>query len=144
MSSVLRVDRLARLAGSACTRVSMLFASGALALTACAHSGTTAAGPTPTPQGDASMTAPNPDPRIGLKGGLWDAGQAEWNLHLVSNTRPSEGFVGKGNSDLAFIGNYVIQGGFNGVQIWDISNAAHPTLKTAYVCPASQSDVSVY
>ena len=30
------------------------------------------------------------------------------------------------------------------MQIWDISDAAHPTLKTAYVCPASQSDVSVY
>jgi hypothetical protein len=91
-----------------------------------------------------SMAPPSPDPRVGLKGGLWDAGQAEWNMNLVSSTRPSEGFIGKGNSDLAFIGNYVIQGGFNGVQIWDISTPSHPTLKTAYVCPASQSDVSVY
>ncbi|HVT38287.1 MAG TPA: hypothetical protein VHE78_04560, partial [Gemmatimonadaceae bacterium] len=29
-------------------------------------------------------------------------------------------------------------------QVWDISNPAKPTLKTAYLCPASQSDVSVY
>jgi hypothetical protein len=28
--------------------------------------------------------------------------------------------------------------------VWDISNPAQPTLTTAYVCPASQSDVSVY
>src|SRR6185503_12412049 len=29
-------------------------------------------------------------------------------------------------------------------QVWDISNPVQPTLKTAYLCPASQSDVSVY
>src|SRR5678809_1173689 len=39
---------------------------------------------------------------------------------------------------------YVIQGNYNGFQVWDISNPARPTLKTAYFCPASQSDVSVY
>ena len=48
------------------------------------------------------------------------------------------------NSDLTFTGPYAIQGSFNGYQVWDISNPAHPTLKTAYYCPASQSDVSVY
>ena len=41
-------------------------------------------------------------------------------------------------------GPYAIQGSYNGYQIWDISNPAQPTLKTAYYCPASQSDVSVY
>ena len=30
--------------------------------------------------------------------------------------------MGSTNSDLAFIGNYVIQGSYNGYQIWDISN----------------------
>jgi len=38
----------------------------------------------------------------------------------------------------------VIQGSYNGYQIWNISDPAHPTLKTAFYCPASQSDVSVY
>src|SRR6185437_4645181 len=33
---------------------------------------------------------------------------------------------------------------YNGYQIWDISNPAEPQLETAYLCPASQSDVSVY
>ena len=48
------------------------------------------------------------------------------------------------NSDLAFINNYAIQGSFSGYQVWDISNPSQPTLRTAYFCPASQSDVSVY
>jgi hypothetical protein len=85
-----------------------------------------------------------PDPRVGLRAGTTDAGQAAWNLRLVSNTPPSEKFVGATNSDLAFLGQYAIQGTYNGYEVWDISNPSHPTLKTGYVCPASQSDVSVY
>jgi hypothetical protein len=65
-------------------------------------------------------------------------------MRLVSTTPPPEGFVGVTNSDLAFLGNYAIQGNYNGYQVWDISNPAKPTLTTAYLCPASQSDVSVY
>ncbi|HET9683382.1 MAG TPA: hypothetical protein VFP15_04720, partial [Gemmatimonadaceae bacterium] len=94
--------------------------------------------------GAMSASAPNPDPRIGLKAGLYDAGEATWNMQVLSQTRPSEKFVGITNSDLAFLGNYAIQGSYNGYQVWDISNPARPTLKTAFVCPASQSDVSVY
>jgi len=63
---------------------------------------------------------------------------------VVSKTPPPERFVGKTNSDLAFKGNYAIQGNYDGVQIWDISNPAAPTTVITYVCPASQSDVSVY
>ena len=59
-------------------------------------------------------------------------------------SRPTGKFQGETNSDLAFTGTYVIQGNYNGFQVWDISNPRQPTLKTAYVCPASQSDVSVY
>jgi len=84
------------------------------------------------------------DPRIGLRGGVMDAGIATWNLRLLSATPPPEKFAGKTNSDLAFTGNYVIQGSFDGYQVWDISNPRSPALKAAYVCPASQSDVSVY
>jgi hypothetical protein len=91
-----------------------------------------------------SVPAPSPDRRIGLKPGVWDAGQAEWNMHLLSTTRPSEKFLNQVNSDLAFSGPYAIQGSFAGYQVWDISNPTRPTLKTAYFCPASQSDVSVY
>ncbi len=94
--------------------------------------------------GSMSATPPSPDPRVGLRGGKWDAAEASWNLRLVSATRPSEKFVDGVNSDLAFTGPYVIQGSFNGYQVWDISNTRQPVLKTANFCPASQSDVSVY
>jgi hypothetical protein len=73
-----------------------------------------------------------------------DAAEAAWNLRVVSKTPPSARFVGSTNSDLAFTGNYVIQGNYNGWQIWDISNPASVQLATAYYCPASQSDVSTY
>ena len=48
------------------------------------------------------------------------------------------------NSDLAFLGNFVFQGNYSGYQVWDISDPRKPALRTAYVCPGSQSDVTVY
>ncbi len=91
-----------------------------------------------------STTAPNPDPRVGLRAGLMDAAEASWNLRVLSKTPPSAKFLGSTNSDLAFSGQYVIQGNYDGYQIWDISNPSQPSLKVANYCPASQSDVSVY
>ncbi|MDP9200456.1 MAG: hypothetical protein M3P26_00785, partial [Gemmatimonadota bacterium] len=85
-----------------------------------------------------------PDPRVGLRAGKMDAAEAVWNLRVLSKTPPSEKFLGITNSDMSFTGPYAIQGNYNGYQVWDISNPSAPTLKTAYVCPASQSDVSVY
>jgi len=73
-----------------------------------------------------------------------NAGEAAWNLRVLSETPPSEKFAGVTNSDLAFTGHYVIQGNYNGYQVWDITDPSRPVLKTAYLCPASQSDVSVY
>jgi len=96
------------------------------------------------PTANLSLSPPSPDPRIGLRGGAYDAAEAVWNLRVLSKTKPSEKFVGGINSDLAFSGNYAFQGSFSGYQVWDISNPQQPTLKTAYFCPASQSDVSVY
>jgi LVIVD repeat len=107
---------------------------GLCSLAACASSG----------GANMSTVAPNPDPRVGLKPGLLNAGEASWNLRVVSETPPPEKFAGITNSDLAFVGQYAIQGNYNGFQVWDISNPAKPTLKVGYVCPASQSDVSVY
>jgi hypothetical protein len=91
-----------------------------------------------------SATAPTPDPRIGLAPGRWDAAQAAWNVRLISTTPPPEKFLGVTNSDLAFMGKYVIQGNYNGFQIFDISNPLKPQPVLTYLCPASQSDVSVY
>jgi hypothetical protein len=113
------------------------------------------AGPSSTPGGMASIapsmalqpltvTPPSPDPRVGLRAGLFNAAEAAWNLRVVSKTPPPEQFIGKTNSDLAFTGNYALQGNYDGVQIWDITNPSAPTTVITYVCPASQSDVSVY
>jgi len=96
------------------------------------------------PQPLTAVEAPTPDPRVGLEAGLFDAEDAIWNLDLVSTTPPPEDFVGVTNSDLAFKGNYAIQGNYNGVIIWDISDPANPEVVVDYLCPASQSDVSVY
>ncbi|HEX9485602.1 MAG TPA: hypothetical protein VF976_00930 [Gemmatimonadales bacterium] len=104
-----------------------------LSVAACASSGS-----------NMSTVAPSPDPRVGLRAGLMDAGEASWNLRVVSKTPPSEKFAGVTNSDLAFSGTYAIQGNYNGFQVWDISNPSRPVLKVGYLCPASQSDVSVY
>ncbi|MEJ7809566.1 MAG: hypothetical protein WKG32_04030 [Gemmatimonadaceae bacterium] len=126
--------------------VSLSLAFGLPSLAACARTTSMSADDAPSPArtGSMSTAAPSPDPRIGLRAGRMDAAEASWNMRVVSKTPPSEKFVGGTNSDLAFSGQHVIQGSYNGWQIWDISNASRPTLKTAYYCPASQSDVSVY
>ncbi|HEY2379301.1 MAG TPA: hypothetical protein VGH98_25185 [Gemmatimonadaceae bacterium] len=122
-----------------------------LAVSACARS-SSMNGVSLSGAPDMSPTPPSPDSRIGLRAGWFDAGQAIWNLRAVSMTRPSKDFINEStpgdrrlvNSDLAFMGHYVFQGNYSGWQMWDISNPAHPTLETAYVCPGSQSDVSAY
>src|SRR5436309_3145778 len=115
----------------------------AIVVAGCATT-STSTGTSSTGMSNMSVMPPTPDPRIGLKPGAFDAGEAIWNLRVLSETKPSEKFVGGINSDLAFSGNYVFQGSFNGYQVWDISNPRQPVLKEGYVCPASQSDVSVY
>ena len=124
-----------------CARWSLSLMLGLATLAGCGGSSAPAGTPSPVAM---STTAPNPDPRVGLKAGKMDAAEAAWNLRVLSKTPPSERFVGITNSDLAFTGQYAIQGSYNGWQIWDISNPSRPALKTAYYCPASQSDVSVY
>jgi hypothetical protein len=85
-----------------------------------------------------------PDPRVGLKAGYWDAAEASWNLRRISSTPSNPKFERAWNSDLALTGKYVIQGNFNGFEVFDISNPAKPVSVLSYVCPASQNDVSVY
>jgi hypothetical protein len=105
-----------------------------------------------------STERPNPDPRVGLRAGTvapvpFDttrrtvqnpAAEAIWNMRLISNTPTPEPFTGRTNSDLAFKGNLVLQGNYDGFMVWDVSNVQRPTLVRGYHCPASQSDVSVY
>jgi len=121
-----------------------------LAIIGCAgssSSGSMASGASPLPTADMSapiIVAPSPDPRVGLKAGLQDAASASWNMKLISHTPSPQGFAGITNSDLGFSGTNVIQGNYNGFQIWDIANPLAPRLRIGTICPASQSDVSVY
>ena len=114
-----------------------------LGLAACAPPAM-APGESPTTSMPEMAGPPSPDPRIGLGAGLFDAEEAAWNLRLLSATPPPRAFVGETNSDLAFTGDYAIQGNYNGIMVWDLTNPRRPKLVTEYVCPASQSDVSVY
>ena len=123
--------------------------AGALLLAACAGSGpvTESMAAPMAPAMDIQplrVTPPSPDPRVGLGAGLFDAEEAVWNMRVVSRTPPADDFVGVTNSDLAFRGDYAIQGNYNGIMVWDIADPANPSLVTSYLCPASQSDVSVY
>ncbi len=124
--------------------LSLLPAAALALLLGCAGSTSSTASGGPTPAGGASARAPSPDPRVGLRAGLTDAGEAVWNLRVISKTPPPDQFAGVTNSDLAFTGKYAIQGNYNGFQVWDIEDPRKPELTAAHVCPASQSDVSVY
>jgi hypothetical protein len=91
------------------------------------------------------------DPRVGLGAGWYDAKSAEMNLHLIGHVDKPTGFVNPdkmgdfnfANSDLAFRGSLVFQGGYNGIQVWDISAPDAPKLRTTIVCPGGQGDPSV-
>jgi hypothetical protein len=48
------------------------------------------------------------------------------------------------NSDLAFSGDLMFVGNFNGFTIYDIENGAKPRPISSVVCPGGQGDVSVY
>jgi hypothetical protein len=110
-------------------------AAAFVAVAACAGSPPPAAEPAPDPR---------MDQRVGLKAGLHDAGEAISNLKVVAKAVSPPGHIGATNSDLAFTGNYVVQGNYNGPVIWDVSNPAKPVVVATYPCPASQNDVSVY
>ena len=113
-------------------------AAGLITAAACAGSPPPNGLPSPTP------VAAKPDPRVGLKAGLFNAGEAVSNLKVVAKAVSPPGFLGITNSDIAFTGKYAIQGNYNGPVIWDISNPSSPVMVTAYTCPASQNDISVY
>jgi len=121
------------------------------------------------PSAPSNPRAPSDDPRIGLKAGLHDAAEVSFGLErLVSLPKPP-GFdavtttparppregskepprgpsvsYGSTNSDLAFSGNHLFVGNYNGINFYDIDNPAKTILRTSLVCPGGQGDVSVY
>jgi hypothetical protein len=119
--------------------------------------------------------ASSADPRVGLKAGLYDAGEAAFGLEKLASLPKPPGFApgnffpnsqppppppqppppgeparppavqyGSANSDLAFSGNHVFVGNYNGINFYDIDNPAEVKLTASLVCPGGQGDVSVY
>lgn len=133
--------------GSSFLTTLMGFVASALVLASCAGISPSKDSITPPEPQFAPITqlsAPSPDPRVGLAPGLFDAEETIWNMRMLS-TRPSpRDFIGNFNTDLAFKDNYAIQGNYNGFVIWDISDPVNPVVVSEILCPASQSDVSVY
>jgi hypothetical protein len=92
------------------------------------------------------------DPRIGLGAGWLDAESAIRGLEHIAELPRPDGFFnpetpGDGrfnNTDLAFQGDYLYQGNYNGFQVYDVTNPTAPTLRLSVVCPGGQGDVSVY
>jgi hypothetical protein len=97
-----------------------------------------------------SASAADEDPRVDLPPGYLDAQIATSNIELLASkprVAPFDGAPGNFgfvNSDLAFTGDHAIVGSFNGFQVYDIADAAAPTLRSSFVCPGGQGDVSVY
>ncbi len=122
----------------------------------------------------ANPRAPANDPRIGLKPGLYDAGEAAFGLQKVATLPKPPGFApgdtvgtqppppptpapgettppgpppaayGSTNSDLAFSHNHLFVGNYNGINFYDIDNPQAVKLRTSLICPGGQGDVSVY
>jgi hypothetical protein len=117
------------------------------------------------------------DPRIGLKAGLHDAGEAAYGMVRIATLPKPPGFApgnsaaaeppsdddaaekkeqgkeppkpkmltyGSTNSDLAFRGNHLFVGNYNGINFYDIDNPAEVKLRTSLLCPGGQGDVSVH
>src|SRR4051812_30396280 len=80
-----------------------------------------------------STVAPAPDPRTALTPGRWDAGEAAWNMRMISTTPPTVKTLAAMHSDLAFSGKYAIQGNYNGFELYDISDPARPVLAQSYL-----------
>ena len=129
-----------------CLPAVLLITAGCASQSAMPEAATTTATATPTMAATPSLRVnpPTPDPRVGLAAGLFDAEEVVWNLRVLSSTPPQGPFVGSTNSDLAFKDEYAIQGNYNGVQFWNIEDPSNPASTSTFVCPASQSDVSVY
>ncbi|MGH7471235.1 MAG: LVIVD repeat-containing protein, partial [Longimicrobiales bacterium] len=122
----------------------LCLASGLLLTAACASTTSQTRSPTTGVAPATPTFLPTQDPRVGLGAGLMNAQEAVQHLNVLAKTTPPPEFVGITNSDLAFTGNYAIQGNYNGFMVWDITNPRQPTLVKGFVCPASQNDISVY
>jgi hypothetical protein len=137
--------------------------------------------PPPKPIDTGVLTNPrsgSDDPRVGLKGGLYDAGETAFGMERLASMPKPQGFgpgnaimppappapeppapgvaagetppapptnqYGSTNSDLAFSGNHLFVGNYNGINFYDIDSPSKAKLRASLLCPGGQGDVSVY
>ena len=101
---------------------------------------------------DAQSQERSMDARVGLAPGLYDAGEAAWNMELLATRPKPDGFFipgdpgagGLTNTDFAFQGHLAFMGSYHGFQVWDVGNPSNPTLRLAVVCPGGQGDLSIF
>ncbi|HEV3197135.1 MAG TPA: hypothetical protein VGZ73_04495 [Bryobacteraceae bacterium] len=164
------VERTSRLSPSAVT-ISLALALSVSFPTLCAGQTSPPAPPTNV---FSNPRASSDDPRVGLKGGLYDAGEAAFGMERLASLPKPPGFApgdtagapaptpqpmpaagdqppgppaaqyGSTNSDLAFSGNHLFVGNYNGINFYDIDNPGKTKLRTSLMCPGGQGDVSVY
>ncbi|MEU3308242.1 hypothetical protein [Nocardiopsis sp. NPDC006832] len=64
------------------------------------------------------------------------------NVEHIANL-PKPEAVSNTNSDMAFTGDYVIGGNYDGFVIYDVSEPADPEIVSEVLCPGGQGDLSV-
>ncbi len=99
-----------------------------------------------------AQQASTSDPRASLRPGFMNAGEAAKGMELLAHRGKPVGFGNPdnpgdfqfANADLAFEGNLAFQGGYNGFQVWNLSNPHNPTIRTTFACAGGQGDPSVF
>jgi hypothetical protein len=105
-----------------------------------------------TPAAAQTDSAAARDPRVGLGAGWDNAREALRHMTLIAHRPRPANFVNPAdrgdfgfiNADMAFKDTLLFVGGYNGVQVWDISSPVSPRLRATVVCPGGQGDVSVH
>ena len=119
---------------------------------------------------DAMLAGLSADPRVDLKAGFRDAGQAASNMELLvalpkpagffdprapagrprldqseqdEDEAPRPGILNFANTDLAFTGDVVFEGNYHGFSAYTVENPLSPQLLSSVVCPGGQGDLSV-